>query len=415
MSGHDRKDEASVGSDEGRKSEAPTEAECDDVASLVSSGRGAQEADSIEEEESSDREAVREDLHESAKVRQAEAVARDQEVGFGRQMIQLALIPALIVGAVMGVWLLIVALTGRSQSLESIMTHLEAVPRMEDGVGSVVGRPSRQQTFRDALLVAGILGGDDLTPEVRDDVRVRLEALAARHAGGDAEFLSFLMKSLGTIADGRSFGVFENLLDSRDSDDQYAALLGLYNWEAYGDIAEVRSLTGKVVSLLRSDDVRTRTMAASVLAGVASPDDMEARDALAASLENTAVENREVVWNAGCALAALGDERGNPVVLSLLDRGWLAKQPDDERLNSGLTLSEGAQEKLMRTVLNVLVKFVVGYDDDQGGGGGKAGHFVVRVDDQVVWDRVRMIAEDDPSESVRALAKRVLGVKDGEG
>jgi len=158
-------------------------------------------------------------------------------------------------------------------------------------------------------------------------------------------------------------------------------------------------------------------MAASVLAGVASPDDMEARDALAAALENTAVENREVVWNAGCALAALGDDRGIPVVLSLLDRGWLAKQPDVDRPNSGAMLSAGAQDKLMRTVLNVLVKFVAGNDIDsaeRGEGGGKAGHFVVRVDDQVVWDRVRMVADDDPSESVRALAKRVLRVKDGD-
>ncbi len=348
--------------------------EPDDVAAAAAEGRGAHEEGSIEEAVSADREEVREDLQVTAAALQAASSAGDREIGFGRQMVQLALIPALIVGSVMGVWLIITSLAGRSQDMAVILQNLEKVPRYEGGggedggvVGGVAGRPGRQQAFRDAMTLAAQLGSDDLTVEERVDVRKRLEVLARRHMGADAEFLAFLMKSLGMLHDVESLGLFGEMLASVDRDDQYAGVLGLYSWQEAGDLSEARELSGAVTGLLGSDDLRIRTVAAVVLAGVASRDDMGARDALAKLMEITTVENREGVWNAGCALAALGDGRGTPVVLSLLDRSWLAKQPDVEGgVEEGAVLSVAAQDKLILTVLNVLVRY--GRAGDENGG-----------------------------------------------
>ena len=376
----------------------------DDVAAAASVGRNVDEADGVDVSVSSDREEVREGLYAEAVARQAEA-AEDKEVSFGRQMVQLALIPALIVAAVMGVWLLMTTLSGEQQSINSILSHLEAVPRLEDG-GGIADKPNRQEVFREALVMAGVIEGESMTAEVRENVRVRLEALAERHRGGDPDFLAFIMKALGTLADGRSVPVFDALLKSADTDDQYAALLGLYNWQGRADMTAARSLTGDVVALLHSNNNRIPVMAAAVLAGVAGKDDLVARDALAQVVDQAGPDNREEVWNAGCALAALGDERGVGVVLALLDREWLGEQADMDHPESGRKLSEASQDKLMKTVLNILVKFVPGKDDDEG-------HFVVRVDDAKVWARVGEIAESDPSDSVRAIAKELLRIRAG--
>ncbi len=380
-----------------------------DVADAAAEGRGAHEAGSIEEAVSADREEVREDLSVTAAAVQAASSAADREIGFGRQMVQLALIPALIVGSVMGVWLIIISLAGRSQDMAVILQNLEKVPRYEgdDDAGvadAVVGRPGRQQAFRDAMTLAAQLGADDLTAEERVDVRQRLEVLARRHMGADAEFLSFLMKSLGMLHDVESLGLFEEMLASGDGDDQYAAVLGLYSWQEAGDLAAARELSGAVVGLLESDNLRIRTVAAVVLAGLASRDDMVARDGLARVMEVTTIENREAVWNAGCALAALGDARGLPVVLSLLDREWLERQPDiEEGVGEGVLLSVAAQDKLILTVLNVLVRY-------ERGEGEVEGRFVVQVEDEVIWVVVEGLAEGDPSEMVRSVAGQVLAV-----
>ena len=383
-----------------------------DVADAASTGRNADETDGVDSTLSSDRETVREGLYAEAVARQADAAAEQGEVGFGRQMVQLALIPALIVCAVMGVWMLMTTLTGEQQSIDTILNKLDAVPKSVDD-GGIAGRPNYQDVFRNAMMMAGVIEGGDMTPEVREKVRTRLEAMAIKHQGGDGTFLAFIMKSLGTLANSESVPIFDTLLTSSDAHDQYAALLGLYNWQGRGDMSATHTLAADIIPLLQSkEQVRTEkdsgrigVMAAAVLAGVADENDMAARDALAKVVDQAGPDNREEVWNAGCAIAALGDERGIPVVISLLDRKWLSEQADLDHPESGRKLSVAAQDKLMKTVLNVLVRFVPGEGDEKG-------HFVVRVDDAKVWDRVQAIADNDPSESVRAIANEVLKIRD---
>ncbi len=376
-----------------------------DVAADAAMGRNADEDGSIDPALSSDVEANREELHEAMSTLQATNASQDRKASFGRQMIQLALIPAIIVAGVIGVWIMITALTGRSQSLEAVLSSLERLPVITSNV-DIAAVPGRQQGFRDAMTLAAMLDGDELTLEQVQTTKTRLIALAQRHQGADSQIFAFLMLSLGTLADPDTLNLFREALQSENANDQLAAVRGLWKWQQNGDIGDARGLTPDVAMLLvDGTDLKAQTLAAALLGGLATPEDMAVRDALASLIDRATQENREAVWNAGCALAVLGDDRGFPVVMSLLDRSWLATQLDTTDPTRG-TFTTESQNKILKTVLNVIVKYVPSSSEEG------EGRFEVCVDHPTIWTMVEQLAADDASEEVRVVAQKVLDVRD---
>jgi hypothetical protein len=399
-----RDENAHLDPESGREPETEPDS---DLAEMVAGGRHEREADSIDPQYSSDREGYREQLHHDATRRQANAAASDRkpELGFARQMVQLVFIPAMIVAVVMGVWAIIITLGGREPSLSDILDSLNEMPHGETA-GAYINIPKRQNAFRNAVELTGRIDADDLTEEDRVFVRDRLIEIGERHLGtDDAEALTFLLKTIGSLADPATLDFFRRVIEEGKPDARYAAALGLYGWQMNGDISDVRPIVPAIRTMLgTNDESRTRALAAAVLAGAASPDDQETRDSLAEIVDSPTIEDRDLIWNAGCSLAALGDERGHGVVSSLLDREWLARQPDETTTTiQDDTLRSDSQDKVMLTVLNILVRFDT-----------TTGRHAVRVHDDTIWSVVESLADNDPSDTVREVAGRILDIRNAD-
>jgi hypothetical protein len=205
--------------------------------------------------------------------------------------------------------------------------------------------------------------------------------------------------------------VFEEFLVSPNEQDWFAAVSGLRGWR--GDMTVLRPLTPDLLRVLRNaprptgsarEDQPIHSLAAltmSVLGVVADPEDQAVRDALANELGAASGAGRDLAWNAGCALAVMGDPRGVPVVQSLLNREWLAQQPLDARNPDGSRIDSASQRKILTTTINV----VVGFDPRLGG-------FAVRVDAPQVWTMIEHLAESDPDAVVRDAAQAAIAARD---
>lgn len=348
-------------------------------------------------------------LFEEATRRQSKAA--EKPVGFGRQMLQLVLIPALIVGGIFGVWLIVISLGGQAQSLEHILNRLNTT-------GGAL--PADQERARAALSLLSAIEdatgqyGTPLTPEDRAKLVEQLPAIARLHRGGHEELCRAIMGTLGLLAEPATVPVFAEFLKSSSETDWFAAVSGLHGWR--GDMTVLRPLTPDLLNVLRRaprppanprEDRPIHSLASiamSVLAVVADPADMEVRDALNREIQDSTGANRDLAWNAGCALAVLGDERGLPVVVSLLDRAWLSEQFYDPRSPERGRLDTASQRKIIASTINV----VVGFDPRLEG-------FAVRVEDEQVWSLIAQIAESDPDADIRTLAKAALTAREARG
>lgn len=345
-------------------------------------------------------------LYEQATRRQSEVA--EKPVGFGRQMLQLVLIPALIVGGILAVWLIVISLGGQAQSLESILNRLNTTG------GSL---PADQERARAALSLLSAIEdatgryGSPLSPEDRAKLVEQLPAIARLHRGGHEELCRAIMGAIGLLAEPATVPVFAEFLKSGSATDWFAAVSGLHGWR--GEMTALRPLTPDLLNVLRRaprppanprEDKPIHSLPSitmSVLAVVADPGNMDVRDALNREMQDSTGANRDLAWNAGCALAVLGDERGLPVVMSLLDRAWLSEQFYDPRTPERGRLDRASQRKIIASTVNI----VVGFDPRLEG-------FAVRIEDEGVWSLIAQIAESDPDADIRTLAKAALTARE---
>ncbi|MCC6907692.1 MAG: hypothetical protein IT430_07115 [Phycisphaerales bacterium] len=377
------------------------------MSSDVPRSDGAAEPDPVEVIGREDREAYA--LHEQAAARQSAAVGAPS-IGFGRQMLQLVLIPALIVGGVLAVWLVVVSLGGKAQSLGNVLETLSKTGG---------GAPADQERARTALSLLSIIeeasdpAGPGLSQEDEHRLASELPKIARLNRGGHEELSRAIMGTLGLLGDPSTVEVFREFLQSDDPDDWFAAVSGLHGWR--GDMAALRPLAPELLQVLRNaprptenprddrpiDSLVPITM--SVLAVAADPGDIAVREALAKELGAASGASRDIAWNAGTALAVMGDQRGIPVVMSLLDRQWLSQQPYDARVPEGRLIDPASQRKIITSTINV----VVGFDPRLKG-------FAVRVESPAVWDLIAKLAADDPDSAVRAAAKAALDAREAQ-
>lgn len=336
---------------------------------------------------------------------------QQQPVSISKQILQLTIIPAAIVAGVMGVWILFITLWGHTQSLDSILTTLESAPVIMSSsnnnngsaststLADIARRPGYQERQRAALnLVAMLEGSEELSAEEKNNTSQRLVRLAELHMGHDEQNGMFIMGALAILSDPQTIPVFKTWLQSEHEPDRYAAVVALNKWRG-NPARDLIPLIEPLTDCLESPDLRTKTLAALLLAATAQPNNQTVTNALAKVLDDPNPANRDAVWNAACALAVLGDDRGIPIVLSLLDRQWLASLPLDPAQPTEKRLTESQQNKIITTVLNV----AVGYNSTENK------HFV-RIKNAAVWTLISQIAENDESDLVKTVAKKVLDV-----
>lgn len=379
----------------------------DQMAENIPRSEGSGTTDPVSLVDRDNREAL--GLHKQAAERQ-HAAATKETIGFGRQMLQLVLIPALIVGGVLAVWMIVISLGGQAQSLDSVLAKLNTTG------GSL---PADQERARTALSLLSIIEGSTgesgslLSEDDRNKLVTELPKIARLQRGGHEELCRAIMGALGLLADPSTIKVFEEFLESPDEKDWFAAVSGMHGWR--GDMTLFRPLTADLLKVLRNaprptgnpkDDRPIESLPAitmSVLAVVADPQNQEVLDALNKELGSSAGTNRDLVWNAGCALAVLGDERGIPFVVTLLDREWLKQQPYDSRRPELGLMDEPSLRKIISSTINV----VVGFDPRLGG-------FTVRVEAPQVWAMIEQLAASDPDASIKDLARAALNAREAQ-
>jgi len=354
------------------------------------------------------------ELSRSAAERQARRAQSDEPVSFGRQVLQLVFIPAVIVAGVMAVWMIVYALGTNQQDLDAVLDRLETASVSRDEA-SVVDVPASQERARAGINLLGIIESYDRGPDGRaivpeqdaEALRTRLPKIAALHRGRDEHLGAFILGAIGVLGDPLAVPIFRSYLESEVTADLYAAVYGMALWS--GPSSDLEPLQPLVVEAIRRPDGAVRAVGATVLASITEPDDMAARDALAAIVDDSGDQRfRDAAWTAGAALAALGDPRGLDVVASLLDREFLAAQPlnpdptDPDERPDLTPMNPAGQSKVIRTILNVIVT-----RDPE------AEAHVVRGDDPGIWALVEDLAANDPDPDVRHLAGRVLDVRDG--
>lgn len=221
--------------------------------------------------------------------------------GPGRLLARFFLVPLLVVGTAVGVFLVFNLLTFERRSPREYLQEVrgggpnrrwQAAFELSRSIGAMPAGPER-----DALAMETLRVFDSLSPTRSEDVPVR----------------RYLTLVLGKLGDDRAVPAL--LAASKDPDPETR----LYAIWSLGLLADPRAYDA-VMEASHSDDSGMRKMAAYVLGKL---DDPRAVSRLQVLLEDKVPDVR---WNAAIAMASLGDPSGLPVLRSIVDREALGRQ-----------------------------------------------------------------------------------------
>ncbi|MBI1337099.1 MAG: hypothetical protein GC164_09070 [Phycisphaera sp.] len=320
---------------------------------------------------------------QSADAGLTQPVTIEPPVSFGRQMAQLVIIPAVIVVAVLGVMAIFAVFAGRSDTLEDQLARL-AQPSGSGRLPMGFQDPRYKDRSLAAMNVATML------TQVKDqkkrfEVSEQLGQVLTTGVSEDEEMLrAYLLIAIGQIGRPEEFPLIVKALADPSPTVKQGALRGLVSWP---ERQRVVSVTGDVVKLLTDSDTQVRAVAAMALGEYAAPGDDTVIQALRGAMDSQDSPDREAIWNSAVALARLGDERGSRYVATvLLDREALSKLPDGNTSNTGKTLGVHAVDRILLSTLAAAAK----------------------MKSPLVWDKVRQIADHDPSLGVRKMALELV-------
>jgi HEAT repeat protein len=232
-------------------------------------------------------------------------LTEDEEAGrrspAGRLVIRFFLVPLLVVGTAVGIFLVFSLMTFERRSPRDYLAEVkggsagrrwQAAFELSRRIGSMKPGPER-----DAIAAESLRLFETLSPSRREDVRVR----------------RYLVLVLGKLRDRTALPAL--IAATRDPD----AETRLYSVWAVGMIGDPRGLDA-VLEASRSEDAGARKMAAYVMGKLG--------DRRAAARLKVLLEDRvpDVRWNAAIALASLGDGSGIAVLRSMIDRAALGRQ-----------------------------------------------------------------------------------------
>jgi HEAT repeat protein len=219
----------------------------------------------------------------------------------GRLVVRFFLVPLLVVGTAVGIFLVFSLMTFERRSPRDYLAEVkggsagrrwQAAFELSRRIGSMKPGPER-----DAIAAESLRLFETLSPSRREDVRVR----------------RYLVLVLGKLRDGTALPAL--IAATRDPD----AETRLYSVWAIGMIGDPRGLDA-VLEASRSEDAGARKMAAYVMGKLG---DRRAAARLKVLLEDRVADVR---WNAAIALASLGDGSGIAVLRSMIDRAALGRQ-----------------------------------------------------------------------------------------
>jgi HEAT repeat protein len=285
--------------------------------------------------------------------------AIEEPRGAGRLIARFFLLPLLVVGAAVGIFLVF-----------NLMTFERRSPR--DYLQEVRGGTANRR-WQAAFELSRSL--PNLPPEERAELTSEtlriFEGLSAKRPE-DAPVRRYLVLVLGRLGEPAALPALEAAAKDLDPDTRLYAI-----W-ALGKIGD-RAAFPTVLEASSSEDAGARKMAAYVLGQLGDPAAIPRLKVLA--------EDRvaDVRWNAAIALAELGDASGLPVLRSMIDREALARQSE--------TLSSDQAEAAMVNALKALTL----------------------LKDASTLPAVEKLAKEDPNLRVRDAARKAAEAARGAG
>ena len=285
--------------------------------------------------------------------------AIEEPRGAGRLIARFFLLPLLVVGAAVGVFLVF-----------NLMTFERRSPR--DYLQEVRGGTANRR-WQAAFELSRSL--PNLPPEERAELTSEtlriFEGLSAKRPE-DVPVRRYLVLVLGRLGEPAAVPALDAAARDPDPDTRLYAI-----W-ALGKIGDRKALP-TILEASSSEDGGARKMAAYVLGQLGDPAAIPRLKVLA--------EDRvaDVRWNAAIALAELGDASGLPVLRSMIDREALARQAEG--------LSSDQAEAAMVNALKALTL----------------------LKDAGTLPQVEKLAKSDPNLRVRDAARRAAEAARGDG
>ncbi len=316
--------------------------------------------------------------------------------GFGKQLAQLIIIPAVIVILCIGMAVLFGKLAGGRDSIDNNLARLE-----QDSGGGRMAMGLQDPRYKERGLAAYNLATQ--IPAVKDPaerkrISDRLIVILREHVGpSERELHVYLLTAVGQLGQEGGLEAILPWLSAADAVSRQGAIRGVLSWP---DAAQARRVRASLLPLLK-DDPAIAAEAAAALGELGKNDGVEASNgdviaALRQAMNVVTTEQREVQWNAAVALARLGDEQGSAYVGDvLLNPEALAKLP---QATSGpaaeRSMTIATQDRLMLSVL------------------ASAGDMT----DGKVWAKIKSIAdgEGDYRLGVRKAALELLNARSSE-
>jgi hypothetical protein len=185
--------------------------------------------------------------------------------------------------------------------------------------------------------------------------------------------------------------VLINWLDAPSPGARHGAIKGLLAWpdqDVPRSDRAARLALPKLLGLLDDSDADVAMVATAAVGELAVVPDDAAVPALVAAMDSGDLARRYVRWNAAVALARLGDKRGDQLVAGLLlDRTELARHADSVK-------GEHAQATMTRQTQDQIILSTLAAARDMTG--------------QIVWDKIKHLADNDNSAQVKAAARQLL-------
>lgn len=219
----------------------------------------------------------------------------------GRLFVRFFLLPLLVVGTAVGIFLVFSLMTFERRSPRDYLAEVkggsagrrwQAAFELSRRIGAMKPGPERDAIAAESLRVFGTL-----SPSRPEDVRVR----------------RYLVLVLGKLGDRSAVPVLLRAAEDPDPETR------LYSIWALGMLGDRRAVEA-VLEASRSEDAGVRKMSAYVLGKLGDP---RVRPRLQVLLEDRVPDVR---WNAAIALASVGDGSGLTVLRSIVDREALGRQ-----------------------------------------------------------------------------------------
>ncbi len=305
----------------------------------------------------------------------------------GRQVAQLVVIPAVIVVICLGLAFLFGTIAGAKDSLDNHLLKL----RQSSGAGKLKFG-LQDPRYKDRGLAAYNIA--TMIPSVTDPVeRKRLSDelidILNHHVTDDEQVLQFyLLMAIGQLGQDGGLDVILDQLDAPGVKAREGAIGGVLSWP---DQDQAKRAVGGLTLRLADESPVVRAEAAAALGQLAEPGDRRVIEALKDAMVITDLTMREAQWNAAVALARLGEPQGQQFIAAvLLDRQALAALPAGE--TGPLTQKKMTGPMIERIMLTTLAALKT-------------------APDPLIRDKIRQIADNDPSATVRNAAMKALNDK----